>query len=83
LSITSSLLISIEKNMMKDFKVFYDGEEGIVYLRKEGKEDTIELSLSVNIELNESGSLIGIEKFRVSKLLKEVIKPLQKRLRTS
>ena len=69
---------------MKDFKVFYDEEEDILYLGKEGaEEDTIELSPGVNIELDKSGSLIGIEIFRASKLLKEVIKPIQKRLRTS
>lgn len=66
---------------MKSFKVFYDEEEDILYLGKEGREEeVIELAPGVNIELNKSGKLIGIEIFRASELLKDTLKPMEKRL---
>jgi len=66
---------------MKSFKVFYDEEEDILYLGKEGREEeVIELAPGVNIELNKSGKLIGIEIFRASELLKDTLKPMGKRL---
>jgi len=47
---------------MDDFRVFYDEKEDILYLAKEGQEEKIvELSPTVNAELDSSGNLIGIE----------------------
>ncbi|MGH7793075.1 MAG: DUF2283 domain-containing protein [Thermodesulfobacteriota bacterium] len=55
---------------MKNFRVLYD-EEDILYLEKPGREeDVIELAPGVNVELNKSGKLIGIEIFKASALLK-------------
>ncbi len=66
---------------MKDFKVFYDKKEDILYLAKEGKEtEVIEISPGVNVELDGSGKLIGVEIFKASRLFKDVIKPMGKRL---
>ena len=66
---------------MKNFKVFYDEEGDILYLGKEGREEeVIELAPGVNIELNKSGKLIGIEIFRASELFKDTPKPMEKRL---
>ncbi len=66
---------------MKDFKVFYDEKEDILYLAKEGKEtEVIEISPGVNVELDGSGKLIGVEIFKASRLFKDVIKPMGKRL---
>ena len=61
---------------MKNFKVLYDEKEDILYLAREGKEEeVVELAPGVNVELDSSGELIGIELFNASDLLKGVIKP--------
>ena len=66
---------------MKDFKVFYDDAEDILYLGKEGQEEeVVELSSGVNIELDSSGKLIGVEVFNASSLFKDVIKLMDKKL---
>ncbi|MEA1945806.1 MAG: DUF2283 domain-containing protein [Thermodesulfobacteriota bacterium] len=69
---------------MKDFKVIYDEEEDILYIAKEGKEEeVVELSSGVNVELDSSGELIGIELFNASAILKDVIEPLDKRIKAA
>ena len=69
---------------MKDFKVIYDEEEDILYIAKEGKEEeVVELSPGVNVELDSSGGLIGIELFNASAILKDVIEPLDKRIKAA
>jgi len=74
----------MEENLMEDFKVFYDEKEDILYLGKEGKEEEVlELSPGVNIELDESGSLIGVEVFKASHRFKDVIKLMEKRLQAA
>lgn len=66
---------------MKNFKVFYDEEDDILYLGKKGREEeVIELAPGINIELSKSGKLIGIEIFRASELLKDTLKPMEKML---
>jgi uncharacterized protein YuzE len=69
---------------MKEFKVSYDDKEDILYLAREGEEEeVVELSPGVNVELDSSGELIGIELFNASSLLKDVIKPLEKRMQVA
>jgi len=69
---------------MEDFRVFYDEEEDILYLAKEGQEaEVIELSPGVNMELDESGKLIGVEVFKASRLFKDVIKLMEKKLQVA
>ncbi|MBW2239230.1 MAG: DUF2283 domain-containing protein [Deltaproteobacteria bacterium] len=69
---------------MKDFKVIYDEEEDILYIAKEGREEeVVELSPGVNVELDSSGELIGIELFNASAILKDVIEPLDKRIKAA
>jgi uncharacterized protein YuzE len=69
---------------LKDFKVIYDEEEDILYIAKEGKEEeVVELSPGVNVELDSSGELIGIELFNASAILKDVIEPLDKRIKAA
>ncbi len=69
---------------MENFKVFYDEEEDILYLAKEGQEkEVVELSPGVNIELDESGKLIGVEVFKASSLFKDIIKLMEKRLQAA
>jgi uncharacterized protein YuzE len=66
---------------MKDFKVFYDDEEDILYLAKKGEEQKIEeVYPGINLELDGKGKLLGIEIFNASNLLKDVIKSMEKKL---
>jgi uncharacterized protein YuzE len=74
----------MEENLMEDFKIFYDEEEDILYLAKEGREGEVaELSPGVNVELDDSGKLIGVEVFKASGLFKDVIKLMEKRLQAA
>jgi len=69
---------------MEDFKVYYDAEEDILFFAKEGREcEVVELSPGVSLELDDSGNLIGIEVFKASIVFKDVIKPMEKRLRVA
>jgi uncharacterized protein YuzE len=66
---------------MNDFKVFYDEEEDILYLAKEGEEaEVVEISPGVNMELDSNGKLIGVELFKASRMFKNVLKPMEKKL---
>jgi len=66
---------------MDDFRVFYDDEEDILYLAKEGKEaEVVELSPGVNMELDGNGNLIGVEVFKASLMFKDVLKLMEKKL---
>jgi len=66
---------------MDDFKVFYDEEEDILYLAKEGKEvEVVEISPGVNMELDSNGNLIGVELFRASHMFKDILKSMGKKL---
>ena len=69
---------------MKNFKALYDEKEDILYLAREGKEEeVVELAPGINVELDSSGELIGIELFNASDLLKGAIKPLEKRMQAA
>jgi uncharacterized protein YuzE len=74
----------MEGNLMQEFKIFYDEEEDILYLAKEGEErEVVEVSPGVNVELDDSGKLIGVEVFKASRLFKDVIKLMEKRLQAA
>ena len=69
---------------MKDFKVYYDEDNDILYLAKQGQEeDVVEISPGVNVELNKEGELIGVELFNASNLLKDIIQPMQRKIRAA
>ena len=69
---------------MNDFKVFYDDEEDILYLAKEGEEaEVVELSPGVNMELDSNGNLIGVELFQASRMFKDVLKLMEKKLQVA
>jgi len=69
---------------MEDFKIFYDEVEDILYLAREGEEEEVlEVSPGVNIELDASGKLIGVEIFKASMRFKDVIKQMEKRLQVA
>ena len=66
---------------MDDFKVFYDEEDDILYLAKEGQEaEVVEISPGVNMELDSKGNLIGVELFKASRMFKDILKPMGKKL---
>lgn len=67
--------------MTGNLRIYYDAQEDILYLAKEGKEqEVVELSPGVNIELDDSGQLIGVEVFNASGLFKDVIGPIRDKL---
>jgi uncharacterized protein YuzE len=69
---------------MEEFKISYDENEDILYLAKEGLEhEILELSPGVNLELDDSGKLIGVEVFKASHLFRDVIKLMGKRLQAA
>ena len=66
---------------MKEFKIHYDESEDILYLAKEGEEaEAVEISPGVNMELDDSGELIGVEIFQASHRFRDVIKRMERRL---
>jgi uncharacterized protein YuzE len=74
----------MEEDIMEEFKIFYDEEEDILYLGKEGvEEEVVELSPGVNVEIDESGKLMGLEVFKASYRFRDVIKLMEKRLQAA
>lgn len=66
--------------MKKKLNVFYDQEKDILYIAKDGKEEEfIEIYPGINIELNEKREFIGLEILEASKILEDVIKPIQEK----
>ena len=60
---------------MSDFKVLYDEEQDVLYFGKEGQEEeSVELAPGVNVELDKSGQVIGLEIFNAASRFREVIK---------
>jgi len=69
---------------MNDFQVFYDEEEDILYLGKKGQEEeVVELSPGIYFEYDSSGKLIGMELFNASRILKDVIGQINKKLQVA
>jgi len=74
----------MEENIMEDFKVFYDEEEDILYLAKEGQEaEVVEIAPGVNMELDNKGNLIGVELFKASRMFKDILRPMEKKLQVA
>jgi uncharacterized protein YuzE len=71
----------MEESFMKDFRVFYDEKENILYLAKQGEEEEVmEVAPGVNVEFDKGGQLIGVELLNASTLLKDVINPIEKKI---
>lgn len=65
--------------MKQGLKAFYDEKEDIVYLAREGEEtEFVEVQPGVNLEFDEEHQIIGIEIMQASRVLEEIILPLQK-----
>jgi uncharacterized protein YuzE len=68
----------VEDIRMSDFKVFYDEEQDVLYFGKEGQEEeSVELAPGVNVELDKSGQVIGLEVFNAASRFRQVIKPME------
>ncbi len=64
-------------------KVHYDPEVDDLYLARTGQEEeVVEVYPGLNLELDASGELIGVEILKASRLLKEVIGPLMQKAST-
>jgi len=69
---------------MTDFKVYYDDEEDVLCLAKEGEEaEVVEIAPEVNMELGQAGNLIGVELFKASHMCKDVLKRMEKKLQVA
>jgi len=59
------------------FKVLYDQAQDILYLAREGEEaEAVEVAPGVTLEFDAGGDLLGVEIFRASQVLRDVLKPL-------
>ncbi|MFQ6084171.1 MAG: DUF2283 domain-containing protein [Methanosarcinales archaeon] len=60
----------------------YDPKSDVLYIgvKKGLEEEFVEISPGINVELDLKGQVIGIEILNASKILKSVVKPLQKQI---
>ncbi len=60
----------------------YDFKSDVLYIgvKKGIEEEFVEISPGINVELDQNGKVIGIEILNASKVLKPVVKPLQKQI---
>ncbi|SPD74989.1 hypothetical protein PITCH_A400024 [uncultured Desulfobacterium sp.] len=66
---------------MGDFGVYYDEKRDVLYFGKEGQEEEcMELAPGVNVELDDSGQVIGLEIFDAASRFRHVIKPMEQRI---
>ncbi|PKB72655.1 MAG: hypothetical protein BZY75_05770 [SAR202 cluster bacterium Io17-Chloro-G7] len=66
-----------------NLKVHYDPDVDVLYLARPGQEEeVVEVYPGLNLELDVSGELIGVEILKASRLLKEVIGPLMQKAST-
>lgn len=71
------------KNMKKNKNIVnYDAREDVLYLGvKSGvEEEFAEIAPGISVELDQRGNVIGVEILNASKILKPVMKPLQKQI---
>jgi len=68
--------------MKQGLKVFYDEEQDILYIAKEGKEEEfVDVQPGINIELDGNREVVGVEIIKASEVLKEVIEPVRRKIR--
>jgi uncharacterized protein YuzE len=74
----------VEEAIMSDFRVFYDEKQDVLFLGKEGREEeAVELAPGVHVELDKSGGVIGLEVFNAASRFRDVIKPMEQRIRAA
>jgi uncharacterized protein YuzE len=68
--------------MKQGLRVFYDEEEDVLYIAKEGEEEEfVEVQPGINIELDGDRQVIGVEIIKASEVLKEVIEPVRRKIK--
>jgi len=68
--------------MKQGLKVFYDEEQDVLYIAKEGEEEEfVEVQPGINIELDGDRQVIGVEIVKASEVLKEVIEPVRRKIK--
>jgi len=68
--------------MKQGLKVFYDEEQDVLYLAKEGEEEEfVEVQPGINIELDGDRQVIGVEIVKASEVLREVIEPVRRKIK--
>ena len=71
-------------NKQREVMVAYEIKEIWRHYAREGEEEEVlEVSPGVNMELDASGKLLGVEIFRASMRFKDVIKQMEKRLQVA
>lgn len=66
---------------MNKFKVHYDEEDDILFIGKEGEEEEfVEIEPNLNVELDKSGQVIGIEILNASYYLKDEVKKIYQKI---
>jgi len=71
------------KNMKNSKKIInYDPKSDVLYMgvKKGIEEEFVEISPGINVELDQRGQVIGVEILNASKILKPVMRPLQKQV---
>jgi uncharacterized protein YuzE len=65
---------------MKEFRAYYDEVDDILYLGRAGREEeVVEVLPGLNLEMDASGEIIGIELLRASSLLREILEPISRK----
>jgi len=69
--------------MKKKSLINYDYKSDVLYIaaKKGVEEEFVEIAPGINVELDESGKVIGIEILNASKCLKHIAKPLYKHMK--
>lgn len=68
--------------MKQGLKVFYDEEQDVLYLAKEGEEEEfVEVQPGINVELDGNRQVVGVEIIKASEVLKEVIEPVRRKIK--
>lgn len=75
-------MAEIMKNLKAKKIVNYDAKSDVLYLgvKRGAEEEFIEISPGINIELDENGQVIGVEILNASRVLRPIVKPLQKQV---
>jgi len=69
--------------MKQGLKSIYDEESDILYIAREGEEEEfIEIQPNIAIELDKEHQVIGIEIMQASVILKDILEPLQQKVKT-
>jgi len=60
----------------------YDQKSDVLYIgvKRGVEEEFVEVSPGINVELDSKGQVIGIEILSASRILRSVVKPLQKQI---